>query len=125
MPDVTGTLRKLTIEGISFNVAADADISEVMTNYEVTRIPTSGPSMKKMVRRIPAREGIVLITNAAERENLKSFAEQIADVKVSYTNAAGDEYKCEGSIEVENNTTQENRTTVRVDPKEDWTAFIA
>jgi hypothetical protein len=80
--------------------------------------------MRKMLKRVPVREGIVLVTNADEREVLKSFAEGLEDLKISYTNAAGDTYRCEGTIEVESNETEENRTTCKVMPREEWTPFI-
>lgn len=120
---LAGSIRKLTIEGISFDVAADANITETFTAWENSMIPTSGGSMRKMVKRVPMREGIVLVTDADEREVLKSFAEGLDLVKVTYTNAAGDSYRCEGTIEIENNETEENRTSVQVHPQGDWTKF--
>lgn len=123
--DIAGSLRKLTIEGISFRVAADANLTETITRFENSMIATSGRSMRKMMRRVPIREGVVLITNAAERESLKSFAESIDDLKFTYVNAAGDTYRCEGSMEIESSETEENRTSCIIQPREDWTAFVA
>lgn len=119
-----GSLRKMVINGISYDVAADADISHVFTTFEVSRVPSSGVSMKKMVKRVPTAENFVLLTSGSEREQLKEFSEQIADVPITYTDAAGNEYTCEGSFNIDNNTTQENRTTIIVQPDLDWTAFL-
>jgi hypothetical protein len=123
--DVVGSLRKLSIEGIPFRVAADANFSETVTVFENSMIATSGRAMRKMTRRVPMTEGIVLIVNEAERQNLKSFAESIDDLKVSYTKASGDTFKCEGTIEIENLETEEGRLTCQVHPREDWTPFQA
>lgn len=123
--DVTGTPRKFTVEGQPFRLAADTNVTQTTTKFENSMVPTSGESMRKMVKRVPMREGIVLIVNADEMEDLKAFSEQIDDVKVSYTNAAGDEYKCEGTIEIENVETEEGRMTVQVHPRDDWTPIIA
>jgi hypothetical protein len=71
------------------------------------------------------REGIVLLVNADEREDLIAFAEGLDDLKISYSNAAGDEYKCEGTIEIENSETEENRLTCQVHPRGTWTPIIA
>ena len=120
---IGGSLRKLTIEGISFDVAADADFTEIFTNYENAMIPTSGGAMRKMTKRIPAVEGVVLITDADERLVLKDFAEGLTLVKTTYTNAATDSYRCEGTIEIESNTTDENRTTCTIQPVGDWVKF--
>ena len=123
MSDTAGSIRKLTIEGIPYRVAADANITETLTQFENSMIATSGRAMRKMIKRVPIREGVVLVTNGAEREALKAAAESVDDLKISYTNAGGDTYRCEGTIEIENNETEENRTTCQVHPREDWTFF--
>lgn len=122
--DIAGSLRKFTVEGIPFNVAADANFTETISIFENSMVATSGRAMRKMMKRVPVREGVVLVTNASEREILKSFAEGLDDLKISYTNAAGDTYRCQGTLEVESNETEENRTACKVMPREDWTPFI-
>jgi hypothetical protein len=122
--DISGTPRTFTAEGETFRLAGDANITETFTEFENEMIASSGTAMRKMTKRIPMREGIVLLTNADERETLKVFAEQLDDLKISYTNAAGDRYKCEGAIEIENNETEDNRTTLQVHPRGQWTPFI-
>ncbi len=120
-----GSIRKLTIEGISFDVVADADLEEVVTEFENSMIATSGPGMRKMEKRIPTTSGIVLGTDSAGRATLKAFAERLTDLKISYTKAFGDTRKCQGAIEIENTTTMENRTTIQVLPSGKWTEFLA
>ena len=90
---IGGSIRKLTIEGISFDVAADANFTEVFTNYENSMIATSGGAMRKMLKRIPSVEGVVLVTDSDERLVLKDFAEGLDLVKITYTNAAKDSYR--------------------------------
>lgn len=123
--DISGSNRKLTIEGVSYRVAGDANFSEMISAFENSMVPSSGRNMRKMVKRVATREGVVLLTNADERIALKSVAESIDDVKLSYTNAAGDTYKAEGAIEVETNETEENRTNCILLPRGDWTPFVA
>jgi hypothetical protein len=123
--DISGSNRAFTIEGISFRVAADANFTEMISQFENSMVPTSGRAMRKMVKRILTREGIVLVTNADERQLLIDFAESLDDLKISYTNAAGDQYKCEGTIEIENNETEENRTSCQVHPRDRWTPIVA
>ena len=122
---ISGSNRKLTIEGISYDVAADANFSEMLSSFENSMIPTSGKNMRKMMKRVQTREGVVLITDADERIQLQSVAESIDDVKLSYQNAAGDEFKAEGTIEVEVNETEDNRTNCILLPRGTWTPFIA
>jgi hypothetical protein len=122
--NVSGSNRKFTVQGIPFNVAADANISETITAFENSMIASSGQGMRKMMKRIPVREGIVLLTNSAERELLIGFSEGVDDLQISYQNAAGDVFSCEGSLEIENNETEENRTSCQVQPRDGWTALI-
>jgi len=122
--DISGSLRKLTIEGISYNVASDANFTEMLTSFENSMIASSGKNMRKMVKRVKTVEGVVLLTNADERIALIAVAESIDDLKLSYTNAAGDTYKAEGTIEIEAHETEENKTNCIMLPRGDWTAFV-
>jgi len=123
MTAVAGSIRKFTIEGVSFDVAADANFSEIFTQWENSMVPTSGRAMRKMMKRIPSVEGVVLVTDKDQRLVLKDFAEGLDDLKITYKNAAGDSYRGEGTIEIENNETEENRTSCTIHPRGDWTAF--
>ncbi len=118
--DISGSLRKLTIEGQPFRVMADGNLTEIITKWENSHLPTSGRAMRKMMKRIPAREGLPLATNSAERATLKNFAESMDDLKCTYVNAAGDTYRCVGSLEIENSETEENRTNCQILPYDDW-----
>lgn len=123
--DVVGSIRGVSLDGIPFRAAADGNLSRKITRWENSRIPTSGKSMRKMIKRVLSAEGLPLVTNADELGQLKSFAENLDDIPMSYTTAAGDEYKATGSIEIEDAGTEEGRTVVRLDPADDWTPFIA
>lgn len=125
MSGTSGSIRKLTIEGISYDVAADANFSEDFSGYENEREATSGASMLRKTKKVQMLEGVVLKTNAQERIQLNSFAAEIEDIKISYTNANGDEYKCNGSINIESNETESNRTTISVSASTAWTPFPA
>jgi hypothetical protein len=121
--NIVGSLRDFQVNGISYRVAFDANLTEIFTKFENSLIATSGLSMRKMMKRVPSREGMVLITNSAEREQLKLFAESTEDLEMSYTTAAGDTYSAVGTFEIENNESEENRTTLQLLPNDDWTLF--
>ena len=123
--DVVGSVRNVTIEGISFRASAGANISRIITKYENSRIPTSGNSMRKMAKRIPTFESVELNVNATEINSLKSFAESLDDLTLSLETSAGDQYKSTGSIEIENVDTDEGKATCQLQPVDDWTLFIA
>ena len=121
--DVVGSPQSVSVEGIPYRAAGDANITHIITKFENSKIPCSGKAMRKMVKRIPAMEGVVLLTNPNEADVLKSFAEDPEDIKFSITVADGTVYKAEGTIEVENRESEEGRTTVQFLPNDDWTKY--
>ena len=123
--DIAGTIRKVTIEGITFRVPADVNATFTITNYETTMDPTSGRGMKKMVKRTPAVEGLVLVVNADEAESLRAFATDTSkeSLKFSIETIGGATYKSEGGLELENLETESNRLACQMLPNEDWTKF--
>ena len=125
MADVAGTIRSVTIGGLPFNVAADANLSVILTGWENSRIPHSGGSMRKMIKRVRRVEGIVLVIGGTDRDNLARFAESSVDITLAFEDAAGNNYHAVGSIEFETWETEENRCTVALDPENEWTFFAA
>jgi hypothetical protein len=119
----SGTLRSVGIGGVSYDAAADVDVSEIFTRYEITAIPTSGKTSFQYIRRATSREGVALITSPDEREVIKSIAEALENTDLQYTLADGSTYVAQGRVSVESNTTSENRTTVFLLPEDDWTKF--
>ena len=125
MADVTGTLRKVTLDGVTYDVFADTNISATPSSTENTAVPTSGRNMHKKVRRVQSREGVTLVANGAEQEALQVLADRLDDFPMSYETAAGDVYRAVGFIGFETHETEENRATVMLHPRQDWDAFLA
>lgn len=123
MGKTTGSMRKFTVEGVSFDLMADVDVKEIVTKYENSALATTGKTMIKKVKRVPTREGFVLAVDDTELGQLKEYAESIENLKFSYTKMNGTTYKCTGQMEVEENSTADSRTTVNVFPEDDWVAF--
>lgn len=125
MPMVAGAIKKVTLDGVTFTVAGDANITEVGSRYENSVIPTSGDNMRKMVKRAETREGVTLIIGGRDRELLRTLADRTTDFPMSYETAAGDIYRATGWIEFENRETEENRATIKMFPRQEWSAFLA
>lgn len=122
---VAGSIRKFTVEGQVFDVAFDANSSGLLNKFENSRVRHSGGSMSKKVLRVPTVENIVLITDWAAKEDLKAFANQIEDVKMLIEYAGGDKIKAEGSFNIESDESEENRTTISLHPRDEWTVETA
>lgn len=123
--DVTGTIRSVTLAGVTYDVFADSSIKATPSSHENTAIPTSGRNMRKMVKRVQSREGLVLVANGVEQEALKALAESTDDITMSYETAAGDVYRASGWIEFASHETEENKAEVTLCPRRDWEAFLA
>lgn len=125
MADVTGTIRKVTLDGVTYDVFADSNISAIPSSHENTAIPTSGRNMRKMMRRAQSRENLVLVANGVEQEAIKALAERLDDYPMSYETAGGDVYRATGFIEFATHETEENRAAVTLHPRDGWEAFLA
>lgn len=118
---VTGSIRKFTIDGTSFDVAADANVDEVGGLYEKTAIPTSGKNGVKLVKRAKIREGIVLITTPAEKQLLEQLADSAAWYPCAYTTADAITKRAVCQVEFIKSDTQENRSEIKLIPEGEWT----
>lgn len=125
MGDIAGTIRKLLIDGLPFDTMADADITEVGSQYLNESLPTSGRNMRKMTKRPQTREGFVIACNPAEQVILKNLADSRSIIPLSYTRADGSQFRAPGWIEFESLTTMENRATVKLHEQTDWQVFVA
>lgn len=125
MGDVAGTPKKLILDGITFDFAADTNISEIGSSYVNEVIPTSGRSFLKQTKRTENREGVTIIANGAERELLKALAERQTAFSMSYETAAGDVFRTVGWIEFETRETEENRATLQLLPQAPWDSFLS
>lgn len=125
MSDVAGSIRKVTLDGITFDVPADANVSEVGSGFLNESIPTSGRTLRKMTKRSQTREGLVVIANGAERELLQELADRLSDFPISYETSGGDVYRTTGWIEFENRETEELRCAIQLHSRNGWDAFVA
>jgi len=122
---LAGTPKKVTLDGTTFDVYADTNITEVASKLETEAIPTSGNSIMKKTRRSTNREGVVIACNGAEFEIVKELSERIVDFSMSYELASGDVYRTVGQLNLESRETEENRCTIIMIPRDDWSAFLA
>ncbi len=123
MSDVAGTIKKVTLDGVTYDVPADIDVTEMGSGFENSMIPTSGRNILKQVTRAEIREGVVLIANDQEMDVLTALAEQQIPFPMSYQTAGGSIKRATGWIEFTNRTTAENRATLILLPQGKWATF--
>lgn len=122
--DNSGTPRSVKINGISYRVAADADLSQLVSNCEVESIATSGAPMYKYTKRNEDIESIDLIVNADERVVLKGVAEGLDSVTLAFTTSARDTYDGNGRISLDAHTHADNKMPIKMLPEDGWQASI-
>jgi hypothetical protein len=123
--NISGSIRKLALSGIAFNVAADSNVSMPGSGWENSNVPTSGPNMRKMTKRSIDADGLVVIANADDLAALKTLAEQLDPFTMSVTNAAGDTLRNTGTINIDTHESEENRVTIKLLPEtNDWTTSV-
>ena len=95
------------------------------SKFENSGVAHSGGNMRKMVGRVQVVDGITLIANATEQDQLESLATRPTDFPLSYETADGSVNRCTGWIEYEKVETEENRATVKMFPRVKWSSFVA
>jgi formate dehydrogenase assembly factor FdhD len=122
--DLSGSVRKLTLDGVTYNVAGDANFNEVEGLFENDTVVHSGGNSRKVTRRAAVRENVTIICNGAEFDQLKALSERLEDFPMSYETASGDVYRTTGWINLEHRETEENRVSMKLFPRKQWSAFL-
>jgi len=128
MSDVSGSPRKVTLDGVPYRVAGDANITLNLSPYETEGVPTSGNTMFKKTLRAPTAESIPLIANPVEQDLIRQLAERLDTFPMSITLADNSVYTCVGQINFENVESEENRASIIIIPDRSvgaWQLFAA
>jgi len=128
MGDGSGSIRNLTFDGLSFRVAFDANINLQISPYENEAIASSGRSMIKKTLRSPNAEGVTVLANPLEQEQLRSLSERLEPFPMSVELADGSIYRTTGWIDYPGVETEENRAELMIIPDraiDAWSLFAA
>lgn len=120
----SGTPRKVTIDGETFNVAADANFSQTpgRTNEGVRH---TGGTLLKSTLEVENVESVTLIVTGDQFESLKVLRDRDNFFPMSFELASGDVYRATGGINLDNRETEENRVDVMLIPNGEWEPFLA
>lgn len=111
----SGSILSVELNSISFNAAADTDLT-LNQPTEKEYIPTSGPSMLKITKKIASIDSVTLITGGIDQLLLEDLQDSKDPISMSYTDAHGDTYSATGAINIVSKTTQENRVEITMMP---------
>jgi len=122
--DLPGSLLKVTINGVSYDVLADTNLDVVPPRFKNEALATSGRNLRKQTRQVQEVKSVVIACNADERAQLITVAENTVDVTLAYTTAAGDVFRASGWIDFEKWETLEHKASLTLFPRDKWEAFV-
>ena len=124
----SGTPRKLTLDGVSYDVAADVNITLNLSPFETEGVPSSGRTMMKRTVRTQTAESIVILATPTEQDQLRVLAERLDVFPAAITMADGAVWRTTGNINFESVESEENRATIVIIPDrspDGWSLFAA
>lgn len=121
---ITGTPRKVVIDGITCDVPQDVNVSFVPTKWKNEAIPTSGRTLTKRTKQIRTKE-LVVVASPSELEVLAGKADSLASKTFSLEYADGTVYRGAGQMNIDKWESEEGKATVMLIPDNDWTVFAS
>ncbi len=120
----SGTPRKVTIDGETFNVAADANFAQTpgQTNEGVRH---TGGTLMKTTLEVENVESVTLIADGTQFKSLQEKVKRNVNYPMSYELASGDVYRAVGMISLDNRETEETRVDLTLIPDGVWEEFLA
>lgn len=125
MNDNVGTPRSFNLDGISVEVAADANISFDFSKYDVEGQATTGDTMFVMKKKVPIMENVPVVMAGYKIALVKEKAESLSDITLSVTFADGTTYKGAGRIKADKWESETGKCNLTLIPKGDWVPFNA
>lgn len=120
----SGTPRKVTLDGETFNVATDANFSQ-NPGQAKEGIRHTGGTMMKTTLEVETVESVTLIVDGTQFSSLKEKSKRDVNFPMSYEEASGDIYRAVGAINLDARETEENRIDVMLIPDGEWEPFLA
>lgn len=120
---VSGTPRKLVLNGVSYDLRADADMNE-FPQREKTLLTTTGNPVVQTTKADGRVENVKIAADATIRARIDALIDSDEPFPMSYTTADGRARKATGTITRGNRTTAENVIELTLLPTEGlWEDF--
>ena len=119
----SGTPRRVTLDGVTYNVAFDANFAQTPDVLNEGVKHTGGVMMKKTLQ-VGQVESVTLVVTSSQNEGLIELSKRTVNFPMSYELASGDVYRAVGQINLDNRETEENRRDVTLIPDQGWQPFL-
>jgi hypothetical protein len=121
---VSGSIRKVLIDGLSFNAAGDGNFAKT-PKLEKEAVPHSGGNSFKHTKMSGQVESGKLICTPTEYDTLEGIADRLTTYPMSYEMADGSVWRTDGQISVDNYESEENSVEITMMPALKWELFAA
>lgn len=122
--NTSGSIAKLTLDGISFDVMADGNFSQVLSEYTNENQATSGNNILKKTKRPTNVEGVDVAANPDEAIVLAELARRTTPFPITWAEINGATWQNQGMIEFENRETESFKAALQLLPKfNKWEKF--
>ena len=126
MSNIVGSIRRVTLNGRTYDVYVDTNVTINFSVYEKEGQATSGDTLIKMTKRVPIIEGLDLATTTKEAAGaLKTMGESVVSVPISIELADASILRGTGHINFESYESETGKSTNTLIPDKDWTFFEA
>ena len=121
----SGSIRKVLIDGLSFNAAADGNFAKT-PQIEKDAVRHSGGNMIKNTLASGNVESVKLICTPAEFDTLEGKAAEQGEFAMSYEMADGSVFRTSGEIMLGNYESEEHSVEITMIPSSgSWDLFAA
>lgn len=122
---ISGSIRKVLIDGLSFNAAADGNFAKT-PKIEKEPVRHSGGNMVKVTLASGNVESVKLICTPAEYNILEGKADEQGEFAMSYQMADGSVFRTSGFIMLGNYESEEHSVELTMTPSSgSWDLFAA
>jgi hypothetical protein len=122
---VSGSIRKVLIDGLSFNAAADGNFAKT-PKLEKEAVRHSGGNAVKVTLASGNVESAKMICSPTEYATLESKADETGSFAMSYELADGSVFRSTGTFAMDNYESEENSVELTMIPETgSWELFAA
>lgn len=119
---ISGSVKKVTLDGVTFYIKADSDPSHV-GDFETEGIRHSGGTLMKKTLAVANIESVDLVVDAVDEQNLRDLADRTDNFSMSITYSDDSIKTAAGQINIDSSTAQENTLTIMMIPDGKWDIF--
>lgn len=120
---ITGSIRDLKLNNISFVVSADSDFDRKPENTKESQATSGRPNIK-ITKQNPDVDSVDIIADGTDREIILDLNREIVPFNINYTDASGTAQTGIGWINITADNTQDGKITIMLIPQDPWTAIV-